>query len=147
MEQFKKILAPYLKQNDFELYDISFVREYGHKILQVLIEKNDGDITVLELENINRFLSEKLDSLELIDDEYMLEVSSPGAEKELKTKEMIVKHINDYICIKTKDNEIYGYLLEVNDNDYLIKVNEKGRIRKIKIEKEKIEILRLAVKL
>lgn len=54
--------------------------------LRVFIDK-DGGVGLTECELISEKLSEKLDQLDPIQDAYFLEVSSPGAERPLKTKD------------------------------------------------------------
>ena len=36
------ILIPYLEQNGFKLYEVSFVKEAGNHILRVLVNKKGG---------------------------------------------------------------------------------------------------------
>lgn len=146
MEELKNILLPFLSQNGLSLYDIKVIKEYGQTILQVLIDSKDK-VTFEELENVNNFLSDKLDSINIFDNEYMLEVSSAGCEKELRTKEEIKNSINEYIYVEYEDKQISGYLRNIDNDDILtIEVNLKGRIRKVQIEQAKIRLIRLAVK-
>ena len=75
----EKILKPYLDEFGYRLYEIKFVKEAGMNILRVLVNTKDG-INVDQLAEINHFLSEALDEIDKDMGEYMLEVSSPGAE-------------------------------------------------------------------
>ena len=67
----EEILVPYLTENGFKLYDVSFVKEAGMHILRVLVSKKDG-INIDELALINNYLSDELDRLEVSYDEYIL---------------------------------------------------------------------------
>ena len=64
-------------------------------------------------------LSEKIRvQHDYIEDEYMLEVSSPGAERPLKTKEAVAQSIGAYINVRTykaidNQKEFEGYLTKI----------------------------------
>lgn len=79
--------------------------------------------------------------------EYMLEVSSPGAEKPLKSLEEVCRHVHDYIHIEL-ENAIYEGTLEKVENGSLeVRYNAKGQFRKILIPYDQIKLIRLAVKI
>ena len=101
VKEIENILNPYLEQNGFKLYEIGFVREFGMNILRVLVSKKGG-INIDELAMINEYLSEKLDNIDIPYDEYMLEVSSPGAEMPLRSPEEVLEHVGSYININKK---------------------------------------------
>ena len=139
------ILVPYLKENEYKLYDISFVKEAGMRILRVLVNKNGG-ITIDELAEINDYLSTKLDDIEVPYDDYMLEVSSPGAEMELRNPEEVAENVGKYIHINTGDKVYEGIMLSFLNNTVVIRVNLKGRFKNFEVPYESIKLIRLAVK-
>jgi ribosome maturation factor RimP len=140
----EELLQPILSEKQIKLYDIQFAEEFGFKILRVLIESDNG-IDLDSLTIVNDYLSLKLDNEDIIDGEYMLEVSSSGAEKELRNDLEIEEAIGKYVHIEA-DSEYDGYLEEADPNEISLKINIKGRIKKIKIEKKQIKKIRLAVK-
>lgn len=141
----EEILIPYLESNDFKLYEVSFVKEAGNYILRVLVNKKGG-INVDELAEINNYLSDELDKIEVPYDEYMLEVSSPGAEMELRTIEEVAEHVGEYIHINTGDKVYEGSFISFNDNIVVVRVNLKGRFKNFEVPYESIKKIRLAVK-
>ena len=141
----EEILVPYLQKNDFKLYEIAFVKEAGMNILRVLVNKKGG-ITIDELAEINHFLSFELDSIEIPYDEYMLEVSSPGAEMELRNEEEVLEHVGEYIHINTGDKVFEGFMISFENGIVVIRVNLKGRFKNFEIPYETIKKIRLAVK-
>lgn len=145
VKEIENILNPYLEQNGFKLYEIGFVREFGMNILRVLVSKKGG-INIDELAMINEYLSEKLDNIDIPYDEYMLEVSSPGAEMPLRSPEEVLEHVGSYININTGDNVYEGTMLSFVDNIVVIRVNFKGRFKNFEIPYENIKKIRLAVK-
>lgn len=138
---------------DLEIIDVDYVKENGIKILRIIAEGKEG-LTIDESAALNNAISERIDLIpekEFITEEYYLEVSSEGLEKELKKDEDIFASIGKYICIKTYEKidgikEIYGDLVDYKDGvltiSYLVKVQRK----QINIQKEKISKIRLAVK-
>jgi ribosome maturation factor RimP len=132
-----------------EIISVDFVREFGMKILRVIASK--PEMSIDDSADLNRKLGLKLDEVDLIDEEYYLEVSSEGIEKELKTDEDIKNAVGEYIFIRTKKKingkkEFYGDLLNFTNQELVIKVNIKGKITEMKITTEQIERIRLAVR-
>ena len=84
IERVKEITRDYIETRDIEIVDITFRRESAGLVLRVLAYKPQG-ITVSECEDLNNFLSEALDKEDVIQDRYLLEVSSPGLDRPLKT--------------------------------------------------------------
>ncbi len=144
-EKIDKLIGDYLKENELDLYDVSWIKQYGFRVLQVLVEKKGG-ISIDELTAVNEVLSEKLDNDDVSDNEYMLEVSSPGAEKPLRNEKDYVNACGEYIHIKLEKEEYDGYLLEVNEETIKIKINIKGRIKELLVDRKEIKKARLAIK-
>lgn len=147
LNKIEEILLPYLEENNLYLYEIKWIKEYGYKVLQVAIDNKDGtNIDTDTLALCNEFLSKELDKYDEDMPEYMLEVCSPGAEKELRNKEEILKSVGKYIHIESTNDTYEGDLLSFIDDKLSIKVNQKGRIKTIDIKYEDIKKIRLAVK-
>ncbi len=128
----------------YTLYSIETSNDFGFDILRICIDKQGG-VDIEELSNMNRIIGDKLDEEDVVDGEYMLEVSSPGAEKELRTFEDIKDSIDKYIYVES--DAIYeGFLLGIENNTLEVECNFKGRIKNVKIEYEDIKFIRLAVK-
>lgn len=87
------------EQMAYELVDVEFVKEGKHRFLRVYMDK-EGGITLDDCQKISQFLNEKLDSLDPIEEEYILEVSSPGIERPLKKDEDFVRFAEKLAQIK-----------------------------------------------
>ena len=145
VKNIEDILVPYLESNGFKLYEIGFVREAGMNILRVLVNKKGG-INIDELVDINNYLSDELDKLEIPYDEYMLEVSSPGAEMPLRNRDEVLENVGQYININTGDKVYEGTMLSFENDIVVIRVNLKGRFKNFEIPYDSIKKIRLAVK-
>ena len=80
-------MAPFGKENGYELSRTEFVKEAGTWYLRVyadrLTEEGYGWMTSDDCEKISRYLSDKLDEADPIQQNYVLEVSSPGLDRPL----------------------------------------------------------------
>ena len=151
-----KTLQPEILQivtsQGLNLYDLEFVKEDGTWFLRVSIEKEDGTMDFETAEVISNLVSAKLDELDPIEHEYILDVCSPGAERPIRNKEEFVSSINQYVSVYLKendenDNDMYtGDLLEVNENDIVLSYKDKTRIKKVSIKFENISKAHLAIK-
>ena len=142
----KEILKPFLEEKGLILYDSLLVKEDDNLILRVLIDNPDGLIDIDTLASANEYLSDRIDKYDDNMPEYMLEVSSPGAERELRNDEEIEKSINKYIHVEIPNMIYEGTLLEANVDQIVIRINIKGRFKNLAINKNEIKLIRLAVK-
>ncbi len=142
----KEILEPFLKEHDLIFYSVELVKEYGTTILRVILDKKDGaDIELLA--QANEYLSERIDKYDTDMPEYMLEVSSRGAERTLDNEDEINDALGEYIHVELSNMVYEGVLNENNVDSILMTINIKGRLKKIPIKKEEIKLIRLAVKI
>ena len=134
LESIKEMVLPLIEQNDCYLDDIEYVKD-----------NNDTCVAVSEL------ISDKLDETDPIKDEYILEVSSPGIEKPLKTFEQVQKSVGEYVYAKFKNPkaglyEVEGYLKSVDNQELEFEYLVKNIKKKIVVNYENIQFIRLAVK-
>lgn len=77
------LAAPIAAELGLELWDVEYIREAGQWFLRVYIDK-DGGVSINDCEALSRALDPVLDEADPIPDSYVFEVSSAGAERELK---------------------------------------------------------------
>ena len=77
------LAAPIAAELGLELWDVEYIREAGQWYLRVYIDK-DGGVSINDCEALSRALDPVLDEADPIPDSYVFEVSSAGAERELK---------------------------------------------------------------
>ena len=117
----KDYVLPILDENNLELYDIEFLKEAGHYFLRIYIDSDKG-ININDCEKVNRLLGKVLDEKDPIEHEYILEVSSPGIERFLKTDNHYKKYIGYNIKINLykpfENHKIYkGKLINFDENN------------------------------
>lgn len=145
----EELVQPILQEKSLELVDIEYVKEGKNWFLRVYIDK-EGGIDITECGTVSEELSEKLDKFDPIKDAYFLEVSSPGVERPLKSKEDFVKNINSNVYVKLYEpidgeKEYEGILMEFTTSTATIEYKVKARKKQVEIPYEKIAKARLAV--
>ncbi len=122
----------------FEIEYVEDVVEGGKNIIRVVLDKKEDLVTIDDCELVSRSIEDDIDSI--IKKEYVLEVSSPGLERQLKNMKLYKKYIGYEIYIKLYkkiDNlkEFIGILQSVNeqDNSICLKVNDAEKILELKI--------------
>ena len=77
-----KLVTPIIEENSFELVDVEYVKEGADYYLRVYADK-EGGINIDDCVLISRALEKKLDDEDKIESAYILEVSSPGLDREI----------------------------------------------------------------
>jgi len=83
-EELKNIVLPILEDLNLELVELILSRRRS-VLLRLLIDRPQGGITIAECALVNRRLTEALDNSLLVTEKYLLEVSSPGLDRPLKS--------------------------------------------------------------
>lgn len=79
-----ELIAPTAEALGLVLWDVEYVKEGTEWYLRVTIDTDEG-ITIDDCERMHRAIDPILDEADPIEGSYILEVSSPGLERELKT--------------------------------------------------------------
>ena len=131
----------------YTLYDVQYVREGQNYFLRVFIEKPNGSIDLNDCEKVNDGINDILDTADYIREQYFLEVSSTGLEKNLRKDSHLHQNIGNEIQInlfrpienKSKENkkqkELIGKLKEFNEQSIALEL-EEGKI--LNIERKNI---------
>ncbi len=77
-----ELAQPIVEGFGLRLWDVRYVKEGAQWFLRVFIDK-EGGVDINDCENVSRAIDKPLDELDPITDNYILEVSSPGIEREL----------------------------------------------------------------
>ncbi len=128
----EKLLQPILSENQFELYDVEYVKEGGNWFLRAYIDKENG-ITVDDCELVSRALSDLMDKNDFIPDSYILEVSSPGLGRQLKREKHFEKSIGEEVEVKlykavNKRKEFVGILTAFDEDTLTIELEDGSSI-------------------
>lgn len=83
INQIEELLTPEAAKEVIEIVDIEFVKENGQKILRIFIDQENG-INLDDCTKMSHIFGVKLDEADIIKEEYVMEVSSPGIDRILK---------------------------------------------------------------
>lgn len=141
-----ELVKPIVEEQGYELYHVEYIKESNEYYLRIYIDSPNG-ISLSDCEKVSRLVSAMLDESDPIKDQYYLEVSSPGIDRELFTHEHMVKNINFKVFVKllkaiNGEKNIKGILSEVESDEIVILRDEsniiipKDNIKSINIEGE-----------
>jgi len=145
------LLEPILNEHNLSLFDVEYVQEGKDMFLRVYIDK-DGGVDLTDCSYVSEKLSEKLDEEDPIKSAYMLEVSSPGAERPLKTEDDFKRYINENVFVSLYvhidgEKQYEGILTSFENNIATIEYKFKHTKKQVEIPFDKIAKARLAVML
>ena len=99
------LLEEYTEGRELGIYKVVYKKEGPDWVLRVFLDKPMGAeneyVSIEECEEATRYLSEKLDELDIIDRSYNLEVSSPGLDRELIHESDFVRFAGREVEVKT----------------------------------------------
>ena len=141
MEKLAKDIEKVVTELGYYVYGVEYTKEHNENILRVMIE-NDGIITIDDCIKASKKISVYLDLNDPFTEAYNLEVSSPGAERVLKTSEHIKRAVGKNVYIETVEQKLTGMLLSYKDGFLEIKYSNK---RVTKINEIDINLIRLTI--
>ncbi|MDY4608287.1 MAG: ribosome maturation factor RimP [Eubacterium sp.] len=132
VSEVEKLCAPIADEQGVELWDVRFQKEGTDWYLRVFIDK-DGGVSIDDCVDFSRALSKVLDDNDPISQSYMLEVASPGVERELVRDSHFEKYIGSPIMMRTIrpiDNvrDFNGILTAYQDKQITVKLQDDSEI-------------------
>lgn len=142
-----EIVSPIIAKYKFELVDVKYVKEGPNLFLRVFIDK-PGGVTIDDCQKVSEQLSDFLDEKDPIEDNYFLEVSSPGLDRPLKNNQDLERNIGKDIEISlykqlNGKKKYIGKLIRFDDENIFLE-NEKNI--EVHINREIISKINLAIK-
>ena len=145
------MLTPFFEENGYELFRTEFVKEGKDWFLRVYIDKIvDGEYVNVgtdDCEAVSRYLSDRLDEEAPIEQNYYLEVSSPGMDRPLLRDKDYVRFQGEAVEVSLyrawEGKKSYEGTLVALTEDSLIIRDEKDR--ELAIPREQVSKTKLAV--
>ena len=140
-----ELAAPVAAEFVCELWDTEYVREAGQWFLRLYLDKAGG-VDILDCENVSRKVSDLLDEVDPIEGSYVFEVSSAGAERQLKRPSDFERFIGSPVLVKTYQNrdgrkEFPGVLKGYEDGDILLQMGTQ----ELRFNKSEVAMVRLRI--
>ena len=100
MERAKAVVLPVLANLGFELVEVDMAVSHGRRTLRVFIHRRGG-VTLDECARVSKAIGALLDDEDLFRGRYYLEVSSPGAERKLRSREDFRIFVGSKVSLRT----------------------------------------------
>lgn len=94
------LAQPVAEAQGLELWDVEYLREAGQWFLRVYIDRLDGPVSIDDCEAFSRAMDPILDEADPIEESYVFEVSSAGAERELKRPGDFQRFLGETVEVK-----------------------------------------------
>lgn len=148
-QKLKDAITSRVNSLGYDLYELTYKKENGDFILRVIIDK-DEIINIDDIEVVSTSISELLDELDPIKENYYLDVTSLGAEKPLDINKLD-KYVNKYVAIHLTnpykgENNLEGEIVEINNETLTLKIKNKSRYINVTLSRKEIDRARLAIK-
>lgn len=126
-EKVESLVKDKIEKIGYELYDVIYTKEGSNKILRIVIDSEKG-ISLDDCEKVNNEIKETIDEVNPIEEQYFLEISSPGIERLLRKDWQLKKFKGEEVNIKLfkKDEngkkEYTGTLGDITENTLDVEV-------------------------
>ena len=140
----QKLIQPILDKHQVIFYDSEFSKEGKEHFLRIFIDKVTGSMDLDTCVHVSEDISLLLDQSDPIGHEYILEVSSAGAERPLKEPQDFMQAIQKYIWVVLKNpvegfDELIGTLIAATIDEITLEFTIKTRKKTVKIAYSEIE--------
>lgn len=119
----KGILQPLARARGAELEGVDLRIRGADTSLEVTVDRRDGTepLTLDEVAELSRVFSDALDASDPIESAYELQVSTPGAESELKEHRHYQRNVGRQLRVKLKEGEkLEGLLTRVGEDTFTL---------------------------
>ncbi|MER7110968.1 ribosome maturation factor RimP [Streptomyces sp. NPDC000229] len=128
-ERLRGLLEPLVSAKDLDLEEIEVSRAGRRRMLRIIVDSDEG-VELDACAELSRAISDKLDETDAMgDEEYVLEVSSPGADRPLTEHRHYVRATGRLVKLQLhEDGELVARILSVDDEGLDLEVpGVKGR--------------------
>ena len=95
-----QIAAPAAEKQGCFVWDVEFVKEAGERYLRLYIDNAEASVNIEQCEAVSREVDALLDELDPIQESYIFEVCSAGAERELKRPADFERFLGSQVAVK-----------------------------------------------
>lgn len=137
------VLEPLAIQNGLELVTADVAGGQRHRVVRVFLDRENG-IDIEAIAAANPWLSDALDTIERLSGPYTLEVSSPGIERPLRTRDHYARFGGHDVVVHTRQPidgraKFTGHLERLDGDNVIITIDAQ----EIRVPFDMIERARL----
>jgi len=100
VQRVEEIIKPFAEKLGLSVWDVTYKKEGADWYLRVFIDK-EGGVSIDDCVNLTHAVSKPLDEADPISQNYILEISSPGVERELVREEHFLSNIGNPVFLRT----------------------------------------------
>ena len=140
------LVSGMIEEMGYELVDVEFVKEGQNWYLRFYLDK-EGGINIDDCEKASKAIEKLLYEKDPIEQAYILEVSSPGLDRQLKKDKDFVKYAGSLVDVKLYkavdgSKEFQGTLKGLEGNTVTI---EDENENELSFDRKDIAVIKLAV--
>jgi ribosome maturation factor RimP len=128
-EEIRKIAEGKLKDSSQFIVDVIVSSKRQPQKVTVVVD-GDAGISIDDCADISREVSKALDDSNVLADNYVLEVTTPGLDQPLRLHRQYRKNIGRRLRIKVADKIVEGKLVGVSDSGVTIEQGDGKKIEK-----------------
>ena len=126
LTELQALIEPILADREMELVELTARPQGSQQLIRVLVDRVGG-VTVQQCAQANLRIGEALESSNLIEGSYTVEVSSPGLDRPLVSKRDFERALGEEIVVITptgdgRSRELRGMLLAVQHEAVVLKM-------------------------
>ncbi len=95
------LIVPLVVEEGLELVDVEYRKTGREWTLRILIDRVPGGVTVDDCQKVSRKVEDLIEVENLVPSSYVLEVSSPGLDRPLKSERDFIRFLGKRISVKT----------------------------------------------
>jgi ribosome maturation factor RimP len=148
MSTLEELVRPSLTHLGLELVDLRWSGRGHGAVLRIIIDRRGG-VTLDDCERVSNAVGAVLDAYDPIDTRYRLEVSSPGAERPLRTLEEWRAALGRRVNVRWRNGDaetvVEGRLVAVSASNADVEVRDRNRVRSASIPMDSVDAARIVV--
>jgi ribosome maturation factor RimP len=151
IESIELLIKPTIESHGLKLIEILLTVEHGEKFLRIALEKPGGTLLLDDIVLMTQRLSPILDESPLIQERYILDITSPGAERPIDL-DRLTDYLDSYICLTLQNTKhvqdvILGTLTAVDEETIQMKIRVKTASKPITILRKDLKKASTAIRI
>lgn len=131
------LLEPYVNEQGFEVIELEFASFGRTPVLRIYIDNVTKPVTLDDCTAVSHVLSNVLDTVEMEEENYILEVSSPGFDRPIRRVQDFQRFVGEPVKIQTElpvngRKNFKGILQGIEDEMVLVEVD--GQVYRVHLE-------------